>query len=104
MNISRCQLHQFQRLNRLKNELVDEDAITYGHFFSNHCMMTLYSDFRIIIALAVPVWYKISFEVQVIECEGDMQEESIDLQDDKDVTMRLQWHHGKNGYGIIKVK
>lgn len=69
--------------------MVDEDAITYCYFFQS-LQDDIVQRFQDIISLAVPVWYKISFEVQVIECEDNMQEESTDLQDDNDVTMRLQ--------------
>ncbi len=52
--------------------------------------------FQDIITLPVPVWYNNPFDVQVIDCENDVQEELIDLQNDNDSTMRYRLH-GKYG-------
>lgn len=78
MNISRCQFHQFQWLNSLKDELVEENTITYCDY-----LQSLYDDmvqrFQDIIILPIPVGYHNLFEVQVIDCKDDVQEELFDL-------------------------
>ncbi len=88
MNISKRQLHQFQHLNTLKNELVDEDIITYRDY-----LQSLHEDmvqrFQDIIALIVPIWYSNPFEVQAVECDHDIQEEVIQLQNDNDAAMKM---------------
>lgn len=54
MNSSRCHLQQFQQLNSLTDELVDEDVIKYYDY-----LQSFYDDmeelFQDIVALTIPV-------------------------------------------------
>ncbi|XP_014767627.1 zinc finger MYM-type protein 6-like [Octopus bimaculoides] len=95
INISKRQLHQFPQLDPLKDELVDEDIVTYrDNLQPLHDDMT--ERFQDVITLNIPNWYKKTFEVQAVYCEDDVQKELIELQNDNEATMRYRFH-GKEG-------
>ncbi|XP_029650763.1 uncharacterized protein LOC115224096 [Octopus sinensis] len=52
--------------------------------------------FQDVITLNIPNWYSKPFEVQAVDCEDDVQEELIELQNDNEATMRYRFH-GKEG-------
>ncbi|XP_029632961.1 SCAN domain-containing protein 3-like [Octopus sinensis] len=62
--------------------------------------MAWWSDFKMFIALNIPKWYSNTFEVDVVDCEDDVHEELIELQNGNDAIMRYRrkgkeglWHH-----------
>lgn len=54
MNSSRCQLQQFQQLNSLTDELLDEDAINYYDYLQS-LYDAMAERFQDIVALTIPV-------------------------------------------------
>ncbi|CAI9719909.1 Hypothetical predicted protein [Octopus vulgaris] len=89
-NISKHQFRQFPQLDSLKDELVDEDLTTYRNYLQSlHDNMV--EQFQDVIVLNIPNWYSNPFEVDAVDCENDVQEELIELQNDNDTTM--QYHH-----------
>ncbi|XP_029637467.1 uncharacterized protein LOC115212838 [Octopus sinensis] len=52
--------------------------------------------FQDVIALNIPNWYSNPFEVDAVNCEDDLPEELIELQNDNDATMRYR-RNGKDG-------
>ncbi|CAI9720188.1 Hypothetical predicted protein [Octopus vulgaris] len=90
INISKCQFHQFPQLVSLKDELVDEDLTTHRNYLQLlHDNMV--GKFQDDIAVNIPNWCSNQFEVDAFDCEDDIQEELIELQNDNDATM--QYHH-----------
>ncbi|CAI9725051.1 Hypothetical predicted protein [Octopus vulgaris] len=78
-----------------KGELVDEDLTTYRNYLlSLHDNMV--ERFQDVIALNIPNWYSNPFEVDAVNCEDDLPEELIELQNDNDATMRYR-RNGKDG-------
>ncbi|CAI9734544.1 Hypothetical predicted protein [Octopus vulgaris] len=76
-----------KELDSLKDELVDEDLTTYRNYLQAlHDNMV--GRFQDVIAVNIPNWYSNPFEVDAVDCEGDVQEELIELQNDNDATIR----------------
>ncbi|CAI9727463.1 Hypothetical predicted protein [Octopus vulgaris] len=70
----------------LLSELIDEDLTTYRiHLQSLHDNMQ--ERFQDVIALNIPNWYSNPIEVDVVDCEDDVQMELMELQNDNDATM-----------------
>ncbi|XP_036367996.1 uncharacterized protein LOC115223102 [Octopus sinensis] len=90
INISKRRLHQFPQLDSLKDELVDEDIVTYRDYPQSlhDGMMERFQD---VITLNIPNWLSKPFEVQAVHCE-----ELIELRNDYGATMRYRFH-GKEG-------
>eukprot|EP00106_Octopus_bimaculoides_P018132 XP_014785574.1 PREDICTED: uncharacterized protein LOC106880222 [Octopus bimaculoides] len=83
-NISKC---QFPQLDFLKDELKDElDLTTYR----------MVEQFQDVIVLNIPNWYSNPFGVDAVDCEDDVHQELIELQNDNDATMRCR-RNGKGG-------
>ncbi|XP_014777393.1 SCAN domain-containing protein 3-like [Octopus bimaculoides] len=98
-NISKRQFHQFPQLDSLKDELVDEDLSTYRKYLQS-LHDNVVNRFQDVIALNIPNWYSKPFEVNAVDCEDDVQEELIALQNDNCTTMRYRrngkerlWYH-----------
>ncbi|CAI9719803.1 Hypothetical predicted protein [Octopus vulgaris] len=91
--ISKRQFHQFPLLDSLKFELIDEDLTTYRNYLHDNVV----ERFQDVITLNSPKWYSNPFEVDAVDCEDDVREELIELQNDNDTTMRYRCN-GKEGY------
>ncbi|XP_014776827.1 SCAN domain-containing protein 3-like [Octopus bimaculoides] len=52
--------------------------------------------FQDVIVVNIPNWYSNPFEVDAVDCEDNIQEELIELQNDNDATMRYRCN-GKEG-------
>ncbi|CAI9717103.1 Hypothetical predicted protein [Octopus vulgaris] len=86
-NISKRQYHQFQQFDSLKDELLDEDLTTYRNYLQSlHDNMV--ERFQEVTALNIPNWYSDPFEVDAVDCEDDVQEKLVKLQNDNDTRMR----------------
>ncbi|XP_052822280.1 uncharacterized protein LOC106874236 [Octopus bimaculoides] len=79
----------------LKDELVDEDLTTYRNYLQSLHDNTV-ERFQDVIALNIPNWYSNPFEVDAVDCEYDVQEELIELQNDNDTIMRYRRNGKEN--------